>query len=85
MVGLICIWYKISYLIVLLQTVSDQCADNKPPLCKTMDYESAYVPSYLSPQNIDDAALQVHLFFPLVKVSKYLNNYMESPGSATIK
>ena len=48
---------------------SSRCEPITIPLCKDIQYNETIMPNLLHHQKQEDAALEVHQFFPLVKVS----------------
>lgn len=55
-----------------------KCEPITVPLCKDLQYNETIMPNLLNHQNQDDAGLEVHQFFPLVKVqcSPYLKFFL---------
>ncbi|ELT94235.1 hypothetical protein CAPTEDRAFT_101526, partial [Capitella teleta] len=56
----------------------DKCEPITIPLCKELEYNLTIMPNLLNHQKQDDAGLEVHQFFPLVKVrcSPYLKFFL---------
>lgn len=55
-----------------------RCEPITIPLCKDIQYNETFMPNLLNHQRQDDAGLEVHQFFPLVKVqcSSYLRFFL---------
>ena len=56
----------------------DKCEPITIPLCKDIQYNQTIMPNLLNHQKQDDAGLEVHQFYPLVKVqcSPYLKFFL---------
>ena len=54
------------------------CEDIRIPLCRDIVYNQTYMPNFLGHHSQDDAGLEVHQFYPLVKVgcSEYLQFFL---------
>ena len=60
------------------QARPSKCEPITVPLCKDLQYNETIMPNLLNHQNQDDAGLEVHQYFPLVKVqcSPYLKFFL---------
>ncbi|XP_063598949.1 uncharacterized protein LOC134775395 [Penaeus indicus] len=58
--------------------ISDKCEAIRIPLCKNLPYNMTIVPNLLNHDSQEEASLEVHQFFPLVKVqcSPDLQNFL---------
>lgn len=61
-----------------IQETRGRCEPITIPLCKDIEYNETIMPNLLNHQRQDDAGLEVHQFFPLVKVqcSPYLKFFL---------
>jgi len=53
-----------------------RCEPITIPLCKDIQYNETIMPNLLNHQKQEDAALEVHQFFPLVKVSHVIIDFL---------
>ncbi len=55
-----------------------KCEELTVPLCRDLFYNTTFVPNYFNHLNQEDAGLEVHQFFPLIKVecSPYLKQFL---------